>query len=206
VRWLLRVIAALVLLVVLVVGGTAFRVWHAGRTDNRDTADAIVVLGSAQYNGRPSAILASRLDHAARLWRSGVAPRIVTVGGRAAGDRYSEAGAGQMYLASYGIPTSAILPIEQGTDTLNSLTAAAQVFQSHGWHSAVLVTDPWHELRARQMLRDVGVKTQSSPTRSGPSVQGRTTEIRYIGRETAAYLFYRVLGSATPPSKGPGAV
>jgi uncharacterized SAM-binding protein YcdF (DUF218 family) len=70
----------------------------------------------------------------------------------------------------------------------------------------VLVTDPWHELRARQMFRDVGVKTQSSPTRSGPSVQGRTTEVRYIARETAAYLFYRVFGSATPPTKGPGAV
>ena len=133
------------------------------------TADAIVVLGSAQYDGRPSAILASRLDHAARLWRSGVAPRIITVGGRAAGDRYSEAGAGQMYLGRYGIPSSAILPVEQGTDTLNSLTAVAHVYGSRGWHSAVLVTDPWHELRARQMFRDVGVRTQSSPTRSGPA-------------------------------------
>ncbi len=205
-RWVLRIVATLVLLLVLLVGGTAFRVWHAGRTDNRGTADVIVVLGSAQYDGRPSAILASRLDHAARLWRSGVAPRIITVGGRATGDRYSEAGAGQMYLGRYGIPASAILPVEQGTDTLNSLAAATELLNSHGWHSAVLVTDPWHELRARQMFRDLGVKTQSSPTRSGPSVQGRTTELRYIARETAAYLSYRVFGSATPTKKGPGAV
>ena len=130
----------------------------------------IVVLGSAQYNGRPSAILAARLDHAAALYKAGVAPRIITVGGRAQGDRYSEAGAGQMYLEKYGVPASAILPVEQGTDTLNSLTAAAKVFNSRGWHSAVLVTDPWHELRARQMFRDLGIKTASSPTRSGPAV------------------------------------
>lgn len=205
-RWALRIVSLVLLLAVLVVGITAFRVWHAGRTDNRPPSDAIVVLGSAQYNGRPSAILAARLDHAAALFKAGVAPRIVTVGGRAKGDRYSEAGAGQMYLARYGIPASAILPVEQGTDTLNSLTAAATVFNSHGWRSAVLVTDPWHELRARQMFRDVGIRTASSPTHSGPSVHDRTTEVRYISRETAAYLFYRVFGAATPPKNRPGAV
>jgi uncharacterized SAM-binding protein YcdF (DUF218 family) len=202
----LRIVAAVLLIVVLTVGITAFRVWHAGRTDNRPVSDAIVVLGSAQYDGRPSAILAARLDHAARLYHAGVAPRIVTVGGRAQGDRYSEAGAGKMYLSRYGIPSSAILPVEQGTDTLNSLTAAASVFNERGWHSAVLVTDPWHELRARQMFRDVGVRTASSPTHSGPSVHDRTTEVRYISRETAAYLFYRFFGDATPPRNRPGAV
>jgi uncharacterized SAM-binding protein YcdF (DUF218 family) len=205
-RWLLRGFLALLLLVLVIVGGTAFRVWHAGRTDNRPRSDAIVVLGSAQYNGRPSAILAARLDHAALLYHDGVAPRIVTLGGKAPGDNYSEAGAGQMYLARYGIPTDAVLPIEQGTDTLNSLTAAATVFNAHGWHSAVLVTDPWHELRARQMFRDVGIRTSSSPAHSGPSVQDRTTEGHYIARETAAYLFYRFFGNATPPRNRPGAV
>ncbi len=205
-RWVLRALALVVLVVVLVVGTTAFRVWHAGRTDNRPRSDVIVVLGSAQYNGRPSAILAARLDHAARLYRAGVAPRIITVGGRAAGDRYSEAGAGQSYLTKYGIPGSSILPVQKGTDTLNSLTAVAEVMNGRGWRSAVLVTDPWHELRARQMLRDVGIKTVSSPTHSGPSVQDRTTQIRYIARETAAYLFYRVFGDAEPPANAPGAV
>jgi uncharacterized SAM-binding protein YcdF (DUF218 family) len=201
-----RIVALVVLIAVLVLGTTAFRVWHAGRTDSRERADAIVVLGSAQYDGRPSEILAARLDHAARLWRAGVAPRIITVGGRAPGDRFSEAGAGQNYLTSYNIPSSAILPIERGTNTLSSVTAAAEVFNARGWRSAVLVTDPWHSLRARQMFRDVGIKTQTSPTRSGPSVQGRTTEIRYITRETGAYLFYRLFGDAKPPANSPGAV
>jgi uncharacterized SAM-binding protein YcdF (DUF218 family) len=200
------VVVGLLVLTVLIVGGTAFRVWHAGRTDNRPVSDAIVVLGSAQYDGRPSAILAARLDHAARLYKAGVAPRIVTVGGRAQGDRYSEAAAGQMYLTRYGIPASAILSIGKGTDTLNSLTAAAEVFNSRSWRSAVLVTDPWHELRARQMFRDVGIRTASSPTHSGPSVHNRGTEVRYIARETAAYLFYRVFGDAQPPKNRPGAL
>jgi uncharacterized SAM-binding protein YcdF (DUF218 family) len=202
----MRVLAALALLAVLVAATTVFRVWHAGRTDNRPRSDAIVVLGSAQYDGRPSEILAARLDHAARLFRAGIAPRIITVGGRAPGDRFSEAGAGQAYLTRYGIPSDAILPVEQGTDTLNSLTAAAEVFNARGWHSAVLVTDPWHELRARQMFRDVGIRTASSPTHSGPSVQDRTTEVRYIVRESAAYLFYRLFGDAKPPANRPGAV
>jgi uncharacterized SAM-binding protein YcdF (DUF218 family) len=205
-RWFLRALLAVVLVVALVVVGTAFRVWHAGRTDNRDPSDAIVVLGSAQYNGRPSAILSARLDHAAGLFKAGVAPRIVTVGGRGPGDQFSEAGAGELYLTRYGIPASAVLPVETGTDTLNSLTAAAEVFRTRGWHSAVLVTDPWHELRARQMFRDVGIRTSSSPTHSGPSVHDRSTEIRYISRETAAYLFYRLFGDATPPKDRPGAV
>lgn len=205
-RWLLRILATVLVLVLLIIAGTAFRVWHAGRTDNRPHSDVIVVLGSAQYNGRPSAILAARLDHAAGLYKAGVAPRIITVGGKASGDRYTEAEAGQMYLSRYGIPTSSILPVQQGTDTLNSLTAVAEVMNSRSWRSAVLVTDPWHELRARQMLRDVGIKTASSPTHSGPSVRSRTTEFHYIARETAAYLFYRLFGDATPPKNRPGAV
>jgi uncharacterized SAM-binding protein YcdF (DUF218 family) len=86
------------------------------------------------------------------------------------------------------------------------LTAAAEVLNAHGWRSAVLVTDPWHELRARQMFRDVGIRTASSPTHSGPSVLDRSTEAHYIVRETAAYLFYRVFGDAKPPANRPGAV
>jgi uncharacterized SAM-binding protein YcdF (DUF218 family) len=190
----------------LVIGTTALRVWHTGRVDERPKSDVILVLGAAQYNGRPSASLAARLDHAAALYKIGVAPRIVTVGGAAQGDRYSEARASENYLEKYGIPATNVLAIEKGTDTLNSLTAAAQVFNAHGWRSTVLVTDPWHSLRARQMARDLGMRTETSPTHSGPSVQGRPTELRYVLRETAAYLFYRLFGDAKPPHNRPGAL
>jgi vancomycin permeability regulator SanA len=104
---LVRLILGGVLVGALIVGGTVFRVWQVARLDDRAKADVVVVLGAAQYDGTPSAVLGSRLDHAARLWRDGVAPVIVTVGGRRVGDNYTEAQAGRKYLTSYGIPAGA---------------------------------------------------------------------------------------------------
>jgi uncharacterized SAM-binding protein YcdF (DUF218 family) len=101
---LVRLILGGVLVGALIVGGTVFRVWQVARLDDRAKADVVVVLGAAQYDGTPSAVLGSRLDHAARLWRDGVAPVIVTVGGRRVGDNYTEAQAGRKYLTSRPAP------------------------------------------------------------------------------------------------------
>jgi len=191
------VVLAALLAAVLVVFGTAVRVWQVARQDHRPVSDAIVVLGSAQYDGRPSPILRARLDHAIVLYRQGVAPRIVTVGGNRAGDRYTEAGAGATYLRNRGLPASAVLAVEQGSDTLESVRAVAVAYASHGWHTAVLVTDPWHVLRTQRMARDSGIDAVGSPTRSGPVVQTRQIELRYVARETAAYLYYRILHRGT---------
>jgi hypothetical protein len=122
---LLRLILGAVLVGLLIVGGTGFRVWQVARVDDRAKADVVIVLGAAQYDGTPSAVLGSRLDHAARLWRDGVAPVIVTVGGRRDGDNYTEAQAGRKYLTSYGIPPGAVVPIDEGRDTFESLRAVA---------------------------------------------------------------------------------
>ena len=189
---LIRLVLGAVLVGALVVGGTLFRVWQVARVDDRDSADIVVVLGAAQYDGRPSAVLGSRLDHAARLWRDGVAPVIVTVGGRRAGDTYTEAEAGRNYLTSYGIPQTAVVPIGEGRDTLESLRAVARRALAAGWHTAVIVSDPWHSLRARTMADDLGLAAWTSPTRSGPIVQTRTIQARYIVRESAALLHYRL--------------
>lgn len=191
-------------LVVAVVAGTAFEVWLVARSDSRPASDAIVVLGASQYDGRPSAVFAARLDHAAQLYRRGVALRIVTVGGSQLGDRFTEGQAGANYLVRHGVPRQALVPVGEGSDTLLSLQAAAVVFRRRGWHSAVLVTDPWHSLRARQMARDLAIKAETSPVRTGPAVRGRSTELRYVLRETGAYLFYRLFHRASPP--GPAAV
>ncbi|MGH3827899.1 MAG: YdcF family protein [Pseudonocardiaceae bacterium] len=169
-----------------------FRVWQVARVDDRAKADVVVVLGAAQYNGTPSAVLGSRLDHAARLWRDGVAPVIVTVGGRRPGDTYTEAEAGRNYLTRYGIPAAAVVSIGQGRDTLESLRAVARRAATAGWHTAVIVSDPWHSLRARTMADDLGLATWTSPTRSGPIVATRTIQARYILRESAALLDYRL--------------
>ncbi|MGH4015022.1 MAG: YdcF family protein [Pseudonocardiaceae bacterium] len=179
------------LIAALVVGGTLFRVWQVARLDDRHSADIVVVLGAAQYDGEPSAVLGARLDHAARLWRSGVAPTIVTVGGRRDGDSYTEAEAGERYLTSYGVPEDAVVPVGEGGDTLESLQAVARRAGTEGWDSAVIVSDPWHSLRARTMAEDDGLQAWTSPTRSGPVVQTRQIQARYIARESAALLHYR---------------
>jgi uncharacterized SAM-binding protein YcdF (DUF218 family) len=188
---LLRLVLGALVVGALIVGGTAFRVWQVARVDDRDKADVLVVLGAAQYDGTPSAVLSSRLDHAARLWRNGVAPVIVTVGGRRVGDTYTEAEAGRNYLTSYGVPKDVVVPIGEGRDTLESLQAVARRAGSAGWHTAVIVSDPWHSLRARTMADDLGLISWTSPTRSGPIVQTRTIQAQYIVRESAALLHYR---------------
>jgi uncharacterized SAM-binding protein YcdF (DUF218 family) len=191
-RWLTRAAIAVLTLLVLVVGGSAVRIWQYGRIDDRGHADVIIVLGAAQYNGNPSAILQARLDHAKTLFDAGVASEIVTVGGRKPTDRYTEAQAGASYLTSNGVPTAKIIPVNTGNDTLTSLQAAAVVLKAHGWGTAVLVSDPWHMFRSETMAEASGIDAWTSPTHSGPAVQTRTTQFFYIVRETAALLYYRV--------------
>ncbi|MEJ3652585.1 YdcF family protein [Actinomycetes bacterium KLBMP 9759] len=201
--WFLRVVAGGLLLGVLVVGGTAFRVWQVARFDDRVPTEAVVVLGAAQYDGDPSSIFASRLRHAETLYRSGLAPRIVTAGGGRAGDAYTEAEAGRRFLIDRGVPARDVIAVGEGSDTLESLKAVAARATQDGWRSALLVSDPWHSLRARTMARDAGLSAWTSPTRSGPVVQTRETQARYIVRETAALLYYR-LTHASVDSSGTG--
>jgi uncharacterized SAM-binding protein YcdF (DUF218 family) len=199
-----RVFAAAVLAALLVVTSTALAIWWNARQDSRAASDAIVVLGSAQYNGVPSSIFAARLEHAKKLYDGGVAPVIVTVGGKKSGDQFTEAEAGRDYLANEGIPSRALLAVPQGVDTLESMRAVSAAFDQRGWQSAVLVTDPWHAMRAERMAEDSGIEVQSSPTRQGPAVQTRATQFRYILRETAAYLVYRATGESVTGAPGIG--
>ena len=199
-----RVVAAAVLAFVLLVSSTALAIWWTARKDSRPAADAIVVLGSAQYNGRPSSIFEARLEHALALYEDGVAPVVMTVGGKADGDQFAEAEAGRDYLGKAGVPADSLLAIPEGADTLESIRAAAAVFRERGWSRAVLVTDPWHAMRAERMADDAGIDADSSPTRQGPAVQTRGTQFRYILRETAAYLLYRATGESVAGAPGIG--
>lgn len=190
--WVARIVLGALVVVLFVVGATAFRVWQVARQDDPQSADAVVVLGAAQYDGQPSSIFAARLRHAAALYAAKRAPRIVTTGGGRPGDAYTEADAGRRYLIRLGVPAAAVVAVPVGQDTLGSLQAVAARAAQDGWNSALIVSDPWHSLRARQMARDSGLTAATSPTRSGPVVQTRETQVRYIVRETAAVLFYRV--------------
>jgi uncharacterized SAM-binding protein YcdF (DUF218 family) len=199
-----RVAGAAVLAFVLLVASTGLAIWWTARQDSRPASDAIVVLGTAQYNGVPSSIFEARLEHAVALYEDGVAPVIVTVGGKADGDQFSEAEAGQAYLSEQGVPDDALLAVPEGVDTLESMRAVATAFGERGWTSAVIVTDPWHAMRAERMAEDAGMEAESSPTRQGPAVQTRATQFRYILRETAAYLLYRVTGESVAGAPGIG--
>jgi uncharacterized SAM-binding protein YcdF (DUF218 family) len=199
-----RVFGAAVLAFALLVTSTALAIWWNARQDSRPPSDAIVVLGSAQYNGVPSSIFEARLEHAIALYEDGVAPMIVTVGGKATGDEFTEAEAGRDYLANAGIPADSLLAVPEGVDTLESMRAVSTAFDEHGWTSAVLVTDPWHAMRAERMAEDAGIEADSSPTRQGPAVDTRATQFRYILRETAAYLLYRATGESVAGAPGIG--
>ena len=200
-RWAWRLVTVLVLGVLLVLVGTAASVWWTARQDDRPDSDVIVVLGAAQFDGRPSSVFKARLQHARELYEDGVAPVVVTVGGGRRGDRTTEAEAGAAFLRARDVD---VLAVPEGRNTLQSVQAVEELMQEEGWETAVLVTDPWHSLRSRTMARDSGITAQTSPTRSGPSVRTRGTQVRYIARETLAFLYYKALGKSG--ESGPSAV
>lgn len=187
------VVFGVLLVGAVVVASTGFHVWSFARADERAQADTIFVLGAAQYDGVPSKWFAARLDHAAELYRQGVAPTIVTVGGKKVGDRFTEGAAGRSYLVEeHGVPEHAVVAIEEGSDTLSSAEAFRLVSRDYGWMSSVVVTDAAHALRSTTMVRDQGFAAWSSPTRTGPSVVSGGELARSILHETGGLLFYRL--------------
>ncbi|MGY0497367.1 YdcF family protein [Nocardia sp. FBN12] len=177
---------------VVLVAGTAFRVWQVARIDDYTPANAIVVLGAAQYSGTPSSVFEARLYQAWRLYEAGVAPTVITVGGKQEGDLYTEAASGKQYLEDKGVPSENILAVETGSDTLRSIEAVAAAMGERDMSSAVLVSDPWHSLRTRTMARDAGLEAWTAPTRTGPAVYTRESQFHGIARETGALLWYQL--------------
>jgi uncharacterized SAM-binding protein YcdF (DUF218 family) len=163
-KWLLVGSAAIVGLCFLYYVVTLVQVVRAGRQNDPDRADAIVVLGAAQYDGRPSPQLAARLDHALELYDEGVAPVVMVTGGNQPGDRFTEAEASANYLVDRGVPETAIMREDNGHTTYESLEAAADRLLDAGLHDVVLVTDPFHSLRSRLIAEEVGLDADLSPT------------------------------------------
>ncbi|MCX4097575.1 YdcF family protein [Nocardia sp. alder85J] len=179
-------------MVVVLVVGTAGRVWQVARIIDEDHADAIVILGAAQYDGTPSSVFQARLDQGSELFAKGVAPLIITVGGKRVGDNYTEAAAGRAYLHDAGVPENRIVAVQTGSDTLQSIEAVAAEMKARDLSSAVLVSDPWHSLRTRTMARDAGLHVWTAPTRTGPAVYTRESQFHGIVRETGALLWYQL--------------
>lgn len=170
--------------ILLVVYGLLFGwVWRVSRLDQRHAADAIVVLGAAQYNGRPSPVLKARLDHALDLYRAGLAPVIMVTGGIGAGDRMSEATVGHRYLRSLAVPDSAIIVRPDGRTTDESMRSVAEWMHDREHSRMLLVSDPFHMARLRLEARRGGLEVYTSPTRSSPITPGSRREAGYLALE-----------------------
>jgi uncharacterized SAM-binding protein YcdF (DUF218 family) len=187
-RWLLRGVLGAVALLLLYVGVTFGQVWWASRQDEARSAEAVVVMGAAQYDGRPSPVLQARLDHAVELYRQGFAPLIVVTGGKQAGDRVTQGFAGYQYLKSQGVPEEAIKVEVDGTNSYEELSASALIVTNAGDSNEVLVvTDPYHSFRVQQIANEVGLDAAVSPASTSSSIQS-------LVRETAAVSIGRILG------------
>lgn len=179
------------LLCVAYVAVTFVMVYRASRHDGARQADALIVLGAAQYNGRPSPVLQDRLDHALTLYEAGLASKIVVTGGRRQGDRFTEATTGYNYLRARGVSDDALLKEVGGTSTYESLAASARFLVERGLTVVVLVTDGYHSLRVEAIAEDLGLDASVSPTDTRLSGTG---ELRQLVRETAAVSVGRIIG------------
>lgn len=177
----LRAILALILLAWLVSFASVL-LWE--RRDDAHTADAIVVLGAAQYDGRPSPVLRARLDHALTLWGNHLAPRLVLTGGMGDGDTTSEAAVGRRYAVKHGVPDSAILMETRGRTTAESIQRVAALMDTLPGRHVILVSDPFHMLRLAILARRFGMTPMTSPTRTSPISASTTERWRYALSES----------------------
>lgn len=200
--WKARVRDLALVAMAFVIGGigltafTVYRVWEVGQQDNRRPVDAIVVLGAAQYNGRPSAVLAARLDHAIDLYKQGYAPWFVVTGGKLPGDRVTEAATERSYAEARDVPASAILAETTGGTTLESIRNVRALFDQHGLHTALFVSDRTHMLRVLRLAQDQGIEAWGSPTSTSPADNEEPMHFDALVHELGALGEYTFLGGA----------
>ncbi len=156
----------------------------AGNRDSARPAGAIVVLGAAQYAGRPSPVLEARLDHAIRLYRRSIAPVIIVTGGKQAGDISSEAATGARYARQHGVPASALILESESRSTSEQMHAVARIVRTRRFDSVVLVSDRFHMLRLLLTAWKLDLRAYGSPTRSSPISLTEQAGIRYILAES----------------------
>lgn len=175
---------------------SAFTVWREAHHDDAsdlERADAIVVLGAAQYDGTPSPVFVGRLDHASLLFEQGRADVLFVLGAKQPGDRTTEAEAGRDYLIEQGLPADSVVALPVGHTSFTSLRAVAETMRERGLTSAFLVSDPWHNARIERMAADLGFDGHASATWTSAARTGETRLPGYV-RETFAYLYYRLTG------------
>ena len=198
IRGMRRVLLGLLVLVLayFAVATTLVAKWMG--KDERPRVDAIVVLGAAQYDGRPSAIYRARLEHALGLYGDGVAPLLVFTGGKEEGDRFTEGGSGARWALEQGVPASAVLSEEKSRTTYQNLAGAGQALRRRhpggGRPRIVIVSDPFHMFRAVRQAADLGMDAYPSPTRTSPLSASRIRLTESVLREDLAIAGYLLSG------------
>lgn len=190
-RWRLGALAVAVA-ACCYVAVTFVQVVRASTRDEARPADAIVVLGAAQYDGRPSPVLEARLAHALALWQQGLAPLVVVTGGKQPGDRFTEAAAAAGWLTRRGVPDEQVLREVQGSNSWESLAAAARILRDRAAERVVLVSDGFHAMRIKGIASEVGLEAYVSPVPDSP-IAG-AARLRALGRETGAVALGRIVG------------
>jgi uncharacterized SAM-binding protein YcdF (DUF218 family) len=191
---LIRLGVAALLIVLLSAAATTFRIWQQGEQDERRPADAIVVLGAAQYGGRPSPVFAARLAHAVELYHQGLARTFVVTGGRIPGDTTTEAAVARKYAIDHGVPAEAIIGEDEARNTLTSMRSIAVLFRERGLHSALFVSDPTHMLRVLRMAADLDIEGYGSPTTASPVMADPLGRLEATLHELGALGVYFVTG------------
>jgi len=192
-RFIRRIITIVVVLALIAPAYGVSQVWWAAKNPVVRQADVIVVLGTAQLNGKPGEALEARLIEAKRIYDLGYASSIITVGAGAPGDRTTEAASSKYWLRKNGVPAKKITAIEEGRDTLVSTKAYAAVMKKRYVSDVIIVTDPYHCKRAMAMANDQGVISTCSPVQTGPNTIANSG-YRYLLREAGAYLVYITVG------------
>ncbi len=193
----LVVVAVVGCLSIAVVAGYAtFRIWAQGQRDERRPADAIVVMGAAQYDGRPSPVFAARLEHAVELFHAGIARQLIVTGGKADGDRTTEAATARAYAIAHGVPAGAILDEDASRTTLESIRAVGELLRTHDLKDAVFVSDRPHMLRVLRMAADEGITAWGSPTTTSPIEDDPPGQVDATLHELGALAQYFLVGGA----------
>ena len=187
----IKAVAVVILAVVLYLGVTGVQVFLTSRQSSTQSAQAIIVMGSAEYDGHPSPDLRARLSHALELYRAGRAPLVAVTGGKIAGDLYTEAGVSAAWLSARGVPTSALI-IGGGSDSYENISSVAEPLKARGVSTVLIVTDPFHEDRSMAIAGTFGFQAYPSPTTTSP-ITGLAT-VPYFAKETVAVAFGRIVG------------
>lgn len=188
----LTIFGWLVFSALVVWSGTVGLILAAGARPVMREADAILVLGAAQYNGRPSPVFRARLDHAIALYKQQLAPKIVVTGGVGRGDTLSEGEVGRRYALKNGVPESAIMVERRGVTSAESITAAAAMLRAQGLTTVLVVSDSYHMLRADLLARRAGLTPYRAPARTPIAKSKRYW--RYVLRESVLFPATALLG------------